>query len=156
MADFEAFFQLHYQPVVRALHLAFPAGDVEDAAQDAFARAYTKWAAVGSMQRPATWVYVVAARRLRRSWRRWRNAPPGAANLPQREDEQAAVIDRVHVERLLDELAPRQRATVVLRYLAGLNVDETARALRCSPGTVKAATHAALRHLRLAEEARDA
>jgi RNA polymerase sigma factor (sigma-70 family) len=32
---------------------------------------------------------------------------------------------------------PRQRAVLVLRYWEDLTVEETAAALRCSPGTVK-------------------
>jgi DNA-directed RNA polymerase specialized sigma24 family protein len=45
---------------------------------------------------------------------------------------------------------------VVLRYLGGLSMGEVAQALRCSPGTVKAANHAALARLRVVlEEARD-
>lgn len=38
---------------------------------------------------------------------------------------------------LLDELPPRRRAVVVLRYRCDLSVEETARELGCRTGTVK-------------------
>jgi DNA-directed RNA polymerase specialized sigma24 family protein len=61
---------MNYQLIVQGLRLAF--GDrpgLEDAVQDAFAKAYVRWSSVGSMSRPGTWVYVVSARSLRRSQR---------------------------------------------------------------------------------------
>jgi RNA polymerase sigma-70 factor (sigma-E family) len=45
-------------------------------------------------------------------------------------------------------LPPRQRAVLVLRYFCDLNVDQTAQALDCSPGTVKSQTAKALTALR--------
>jgi RNA polymerase sigma factor (sigma-70 family) len=50
----------------------------------------------------------------------------------------------------LATLAPRQRATIVLRYWLDLSVDETAAELGCSPGTVKSQTARALELLRVA------
>jgi len=41
-------------------------------------------------------------------------------------------------------LPRRQREAVVLRYYLDLSVDETARVMGVSPGTVKSATHRAL------------
>ncbi|WP_116026562.1 SigE family RNA polymerase sigma factor [Thermomonospora umbrina] len=52
------------------------------------------------------------------------------------------------LEQALAALAPRQRATVVLRYYCDLSVEDTATALGCSPGTVKSQTSRALTALR--------
>lgn len=54
-----------------------------------------------------------------------------------RDPDQAAVLD---LRLALASLPPRQRATVVLRYYCDLPVDEVAKALGCSVGTVKSQT----------------
>lgn len=48
----------------------------------------------------------------------------------------------------LAALPPRQRATLVLRFYCDLSVDQAARALGCSPGTVKSQTAKGLSSLR--------
>ncbi len=45
-------------------------------------------------------------------------------------------------------LAPRQREALALRYFADLSVEDTAAAMRCAPGTVKALTSQAIAALR--------
>jgi DNA-directed RNA polymerase specialized sigma24 family protein len=45
-------------------------------------------------------------------------------------------------------LPPRQRAVLVLRFYCDLNIDQTAHALQCTPGTVKSQTAKALARLR--------
>jgi RNA polymerase sigma-70 factor (sigma-E family) len=55
---------------------------------------------------------------------------------------------RLDVRAALAALPPRQRATVVLRYCYGLPIDQTARELGCSEGTVKSQTAKALTALR--------
>jgi RNA polymerase sigma-70 factor (ECF subfamily) len=48
----------------------------------------------------------------------------------------------------LDELPDRQREAVVLRFFEDLSVEQTAVAMDCAEGTVKATVHQALRALR--------
>lgn len=48
----------------------------------------------------------------------------------------------------LADLPDRQREAVVLRYFEDLSVEETAAAMDCAAGTVKATVHQALRRLR--------
>jgi RNA polymerase sigma-70 factor (sigma-E family) len=57
---------------------------------------------------------------------------------------------RLDVRAALAALPPRQRATVVLRYCYGLPIDQTAKELGCSEGTVKSQTAKALTALRRA------
>jgi len=81
------------------------------------------------------------------SWRgrRWRGEIP-AGFLP----EGAAPDDGCDLDlvRALAGLSPRQRAVVVLRYFEDLTETETAAALGCSLGTVKAHHSRAIAHLR--------
>ncbi len=52
------------------------------------------------------------------------------------------------IESLIAGLPPRQRQVVEYRVLAGLSTSETAIAMGCGAGTVKATLHAALARLR--------
>jgi RNA polymerase sigma factor (sigma-70 family) len=59
------------------------------------------------------------------------------------------VVGALDLEAALSRLAPRQRAAVVLRYLADLTVPEVAKAMGCADGTVKSTLHSALERLRV-------
>ena len=70
-----------------------------------------------------------------------------------REDESPiaaadASEQRENLRRTLDELPDRQREALVLRFFEDLSVEETAAAMDCAPGTVKATVHQALKALR--------
>ena len=148
---FDEFFDANYTPVVRGLTLAL--GDrarAEDVAQEAFARAVRKWSKVRAMERPVGWVYVVAMNAARRGARRQARehavveAPTAPAG-----DIGGTVSTRVALREAVETLPRRQREAIALRYFADLSIDETAAAMKCAPGTVKSAVHAALATLRI-------
>jgi RNA polymerase sigma-70 factor (sigma-E family) len=58
------------------------------------------------------------------------------------------VEDLLDLRAALQTLAPRRRATIVLRYYCDYSVEQTAQLLGCSPGTVKSQTARALAQLR--------
>jgi RNA polymerase sigma-70 factor (sigma-E family) len=62
------------------------------------------------------------------------------------------VLERDYQRELLQQLPPRQRAVVVLRFLEDLSVQQTADVLGVSTGTVKSQTADALTALRAAIE----
>lgn len=81
----------------------------------------------------------------RRPWRREfsrADVPDSAAR------SEYDVADRMAVLALLNELPPRRRAVLVLRFFCDLSVEETAEALGCASGTVKSQTARALDVLR--------
>lgn len=143
--------------MVRTLALAV--GDparAEDAAQEAFAKAYRRWPEVAAMDRPVGWVVVVGTNQLRRWITRVerRSTPvaeprPPMASAGVASDPLDGVLDRDVLDAALAALPVRQRATVVLRHLCDLPTAEVARALGCAEGTVKSALHAGLRALRV-------
>lgn len=64
-------------------------------------------------------------------------------------DETAAASEAHSVLRgTLNDLPERQREALLLRYFQQLSVEETAQAMDCAVGTVKATVHQALRSLR--------
>jgi RNA polymerase sigma-70 factor (ECF subfamily) len=106
-----------------------------DALQDAF---------VAGLRRPpgedddlAGWLFVVAVRSGRRSFRR----PLLSLDLARShvsKDEIEASLDRMEVSRLLDGLSERQRAMVVAQFYLGLDHREIARHFGVKTGTVSA------------------
>ncbi len=85
----------------------------------------------------------------RKSWwnRERPTSQPGPQLWPAAPDEVDAVDTRQAVVAALLALPPGQRRVVVLRFLSGLSVRETAVELGISPGTVKSQTSDALRSL---------
>jgi RNA polymerase sigma-70 factor (ECF subfamily) len=138
--SFEAFFAEEYESIFRGLSVAFRDSLLaEDAAQEAFTRAYVRWNRVKGMERPAGWVYVVAVRvALKR--RRLDRASPATSGAPSMEQQ---VVDRITLQRAIEALPDRQRLALVLRHYGDLPLDEIATAMGCAIGTVKSTLHAA-------------
>src|SRR4051794_2238539 len=67
-------------------------------------------------------------------------------SLPLADAERSEERDRLR--SVLADLPDRQREAIVLRFLEELSVEQTAAAMGCAAGTVKATVHQALRSLR--------
>jgi RNA polymerase sigma-70 factor (sigma-E family) len=61
-----------------------------------------------------------------------------------------SVDEQIFMITVLNQLGPRQRTVVALRFYADLSVEQTATAMGCSVGTVTSQTHRALNALRRA------
>jgi RNA polymerase sigma-70 factor (ECF subfamily) len=73
----------------------------------------------------------------------------GRRAVPGGPEEAVEASERRDVLRAtLADLPDRQREAVVLRFFEDLSVEETAAAMACAPGTVKATVHQALRKLK--------
>lgn len=153
--DFEQFFDEQYGTAVRAVALAIGDRDrAEDRVQDAFAKAYRRWGRVSTMERPEAWIYVVALNAERKAWQRadrraGRDGDLGAHPTAAARDVADDVTDALSLHDALGRLTDRQRAAVVLRYLADLPTADVARAMGCAEGTVKATLHQSLAKLRV-------
>lgn len=139
--------------------------DAEDAAQDAFVKAYYALARFRAGEAFRPWILRIvsneAKNRRRSAGRRERLAlrladdrgPGGAAPSPE-----AAVLGRERRQALvarLEQLPERERLVVTYRYLLELSEAETARALGIRPGTVKSRLSRALERLRREMETRN-
>ena len=122
-----------------------------DHVQEGLIRVYLAWPRiekrgqeVAYARRAVVSAFLDASRR-----RSWRERPSLIGDLsPSTEDLATQVTDRVALLSALDQLAPRQRACVVLRYFEDLDVRQTAATLGCSEGTVKSQTSRGLDALR--------
>jgi RNA polymerase sigma factor (sigma-70 family) len=152
--DPEAFCERLALPLVRSLTLY--CGDVglgQELAQEALARALEHWPQVSVMDSPEGWAFRTGVN-LANSWFRRRtlerrvNQRSLTTRPPVSSASVHAGLESGPVREAVRSLPPRQRQTIIARYFLDLSVDETARLLRCAPGTVKAATAKALAHLR--------
>jgi RNA polymerase sigma-70 factor (ECF subfamily) len=145
--DFDAFYRSQRVRIAKAL--AFALGDVDlasEATDEAFVRAYERWAKVQHLDRPDAWVYRVASNWATSVLRRRRRSPHRfyEPNL----DAPAVRDPAVHAA--LAGLDVKHRSVVVCRYLLGWSVAETASALGVREGTVKSRLHRATQSLQSA------
>ena len=136
--DFEAVFRALLPTAISAAQrILGERAAAEDAAAEAFARAYVAWRRVGVLPYRDAWILRVAvnqaidAARRRPRWLPVSTAP----------DPSDPATTRVAIAQALRSLPRRQRDVVVLRHLGGMSEAEVAEALGLSLNSVK--THAA-------------
>ena len=124
-------------------------GAAEDLVQAALVKVAGRWARIASRGDPEPYVRTVLYREHVSRWRHHRVAEVQLVDEEQStggHDDQVAVA--LTLEAALAELAPRQRAVVVLRYFDDLSETAAAEALGCSVGTVRSQTFKAIARLR--------
>lgn len=142
--EFEAEFdRLFGRAFSVARRLTGDAATAEDVAAETLIRTYVHWVRVRRFEHPDAWVARVATNLAIKSMRRGGSLPARVAADP---SDEAAL--RLALVDALAHLPRRQREAVALRYLADLSIDEVARTLGVSAGTVKQSVHRALRTLR--------
>lgn len=124
----------------------------EDAAQEVFLRAHKGLRGFRFRAAPFTWLYrttrfVCNEFNRRRRTEALVDEPVDASGGPDRQVSEHDAASRVR--RLVAGLPERQREVVLLRIFEELSVAETASAMRCREGTVKALLHKAIRRLKL-------
>lgn len=125
----------------------------DDIVQAAITRLYVHWPRARAADNTDAYVRAIVVREFlseRRS--SWSRRVTLSGELPGSAAERAA--DSTDPDTGLDlaaalaGLPPRQRTTLVLRFYCDLSVEESARVLGCTPGTVKSQTAKALDALR--------
>jgi len=132
----------------------------DDLVQSTITSLYTHWGRAREATSLDAYVRTILVRAFtserRSAWSRRVTLVQEHIDTPGRSSDPDARMD---VQAALTDLPPRQRATLVLRFYCDLSVEETARELGCSTGTVKSQTSKGLESLRrelgpiLAEEA---
>jgi RNA polymerase sigma-70 factor, ECF subfamily len=132
--------------------------DAEDAAAEALLRLYDRLQSVRGIEQLGPWLRTVTVNLCLDGYRKRRyrsgrledyaRAVPTVSTEVAPEATSVAHETREALERALSQLSPRQRTAFVLFEMRGMNVEEVAREMGCSPGTVKAQLHRARNRLR--------
>lgn len=146
--EFDEFVAARYQALVRTARMlvANPA-DAEDLVQEALARCVPKWSSISG--NPEPYVRTVMVRANISRWRRQKLAEVPTEFVPERGYPAPDLAGADELLRALAQLAPRQRAAVVLRHVEDRSERETADLMGCSVGSVKSTTSAGLARLRV-------
>jgi RNA polymerase sigma-70 factor (ECF subfamily) len=145
--EFSEWYAAEYSRLVVLLALSTGSREVgEDAAAEAFARAYEKWDRVRRMATPTGWTYTVGLNVARRKIRRV--ALERALLRRQKPAEfTTSPPDLTELREAVEELPDRQRTAVLLRYYADLPESEIAKIMKVSPGTIAKTLHVARKRL---------
>jgi RNA polymerase sigma-70 factor (ECF subfamily) len=155
-ASFTSLVQIYQTPVYNLCYrmLGDP-GEAEDAAQEAFLRAYSQLHRYDPARPFKTWLFAIASHhcidRLRRRHVIWLGIDdepllshpalleprPGPEQMAVRREEEATV------QAVLAQLPPRDRSAIVMRYWYDMSYEEIARATGSTASAVKSRLHRA-------------
>lgn len=145
--DFEEFVAGRSPALLRTAYLLTGhAEDAEDLLQRALIKTVPAWSRIYG--NPEDYVRRVLVRENISRWRRRRWREVSVSEVPDTQRDGPGVEDRLVLAAALTQLAPRQRAVIVLRYFEDRSEVETARLLGVSVGTVKSQHRDAVRRLR--------
>lgn len=146
--DFDSWYEEQHPRVLAALTVASGRPDVAaEATDEAFVRAYERWARVQRMESPGGWLYRVALNDLRRRCRRQAIERELLRRQPEPPAVEAPPLPAPHVWEAVRSLPERQRVAVALRYLLDLPESEVARVMGVTRGSVSASLTTARQRL---------
>ena len=140
--DITELYAAHRLPLVRlAVLLVDDLASAEDVVQDAFAALARRPDAVRDPSKALAYLRVSVVNTARSALRRRRTAraysPPHDLSPPSPEDTAVLAEEHREVIEALQQLSPRQREILVLRYWSNLSEADIAHTLQISQGTVK-------------------
>lgn len=121
-----------------------------DVTQEVFMRALKGFKSFLFMAEPGTWLYKTTQYVCREFNRKKQFVVDGAEERvgPSVESQYSDAQTMEMIKALIETLPAKQKEVVLLRILEELSIEETARLMRCRPGTVKAHLFKALQSLR--------
>ncbi len=121
-----------------------------DATQEVFMRSHKGLRTFRFRAEPFTWLYRTT-RLVCHEFNRQKRAKTLAGELADTGNQPEALVDEflcaTRIRRIVSDLPERQREVVMLRIFEDLSVRDTARAMGCREGTVKALLHKATTRL---------
>lgn len=146
LVSFDDVYEAQYRRLLALAHAATGNWQsAEDLTQETFLRALRHWHKIAQYDDPGAWLRRVLINRVASRWRglgreqlafgRWVSRSPEEASDQSMHD--AAFWSAVR------RLSPQQRRVVLLHYVDDLDVEQIARVLECSAGTVKTHLHRA-------------
>jgi RNA polymerase sigma-70 factor, ECF subfamily len=137
--DFDLFYAGTVRRVTGYLHAVTGSrAEAEDAAQEAFARAWQRWDKVSGYGDPEGWVRTVGYRISVNAWRKATSRAAAHRRHGVPDDQPGVSPDYLAIVAALRKISADQRQAIVLYHLIGLSVNEIAREAGVPPGTVKA------------------
>jgi RNA polymerase sigma-70 factor (sigma-E family) len=156
--DFADFYSARFDVALRTAYaLCGDWVEAEELAQGSFVRLYPKWPRVAGGNADG-YLRTILIRLFFDARRRGRAKERLVAETPERPDHSrdlARVDDQQSLLAALQHVPPRQRATLVLRIVHDLPIEQVAQVLRCSTGTVKSQLSRGMQALRAAYRAAD-
>jgi RNA polymerase sigma factor (sigma-70 family) len=137
--DFSTFFAEEHRGLFKALY--FVTGNRADAAelmQDAFLKLWERWDMLDRIEDPTAYLFRVALNGSRMRARAARRAGRRLVTVERDRDQFDEIELREDVRRLLLDLAPRQRAALLLLDMYGYGSEEAGRIMSIRPSTVRA------------------
>jgi len=129
--------------------------EAEDISQDAFARVWERWDAVGTMANPTGYLHRTAMNVFRSRYRRALLALRRGVGSATPADAVDAALDRQVALAALRSLSPRQRAAIVLTEALQYTAEEAGSMLGIRAGSVRALTFQARAALKANPEVQD-
>jgi len=148
-SEFAAFVAARSGQLYRSAYLLTTSPhSAEDLVQAALAKAYVAWPRVRAADDPVAYVHGVLINAFLSERRRLSSGEVPLAVTPDTPTAEADPTERLALMAALRELAPLDRAVVVLRFWEDRSVADTARDLRLTEAAVKNRCLRALRQLR--------
>ena len=154
LASFDVFYRRYLPVLVRFLiSQARDSAWALEIAEDAMVAACDKWDDLLTVDRPDSWIFMIALRRLRRLEARarercWLTEGAGATDLPMAAVTDSWVGEHQAVIAAVRALPRRHAEVIGLRYLAGCTLEDTAAILGISTGTARTHMRRGLEALR--------